>query len=117
MNYFLLDSVTGEIRTARPLDREAVGNLEGRVNLHVKAREVVNGAKGDDSLTTTDVEVSIIIKDVNDEPPAFNKKEYFAEISEDTEIGQNLPNLNMTVHDPDVVSNNCFFLIVENSSK
>lgn len=65
---------------------------------------MVNGGKSNDPLTTTQAEVTIVIKDVNDEPPAFNKNEYYVEISEDIPNGFALPNLNMTVTDPDVVS-------------
>lgn len=48
--------------------------------------------------------MTIVIKDVNDEPPSFNKDEYFVEISEDAEYGYAFPNLSMTVTDPDVVN-------------
>lgn len=36
MDYFLLDSVSGELRTARPLDKEAVENAEGILTLNIK---------------------------------------------------------------------------------
>lgn len=36
MNYFLLDAVTGELRTARPLDKEAIENKEGKILLTIK---------------------------------------------------------------------------------
>lgn len=36
MNYFLLDPVTGELRTAKPLDREALDNPTGVLSINIK---------------------------------------------------------------------------------
>ena len=36
MNYFLLDALTGELRTAKPLDREALDNQSGILTFLVK---------------------------------------------------------------------------------
>lgn len=36
MNLFLLDAVTGELRTAKPLDKESVDNAEGILSLNIK---------------------------------------------------------------------------------
>lgn len=36
MNYFLLDAVKGELRTARPLDREALENSAGLLTFNIK---------------------------------------------------------------------------------
>lgn len=36
MDYFLLDAVTGELRTARPLDKESIGNPEGILKLNIR---------------------------------------------------------------------------------
>lgn len=58
---------------------------------------------------------SVTIKDVNDEPPQFNQKEYNVKLSENTPLGTPLPNLNMTVTDPDVVSIN--FILVDKNIK
>lgn len=38
MDYFILDAVTGELRTARPLDKEAVDNSEGILTLNIKVK-------------------------------------------------------------------------------
>lgn len=48
--------------------------------------------------------VSITIKDVNDEPPTFNKHEYTVQIVENVPSGTPLPNMDMVVEDTDVVS-------------
>lgn len=65
---------------------------------------MVDGVKGDDPLTVTSVEATVTVKDVNDEPPSFNKREYYVEIPENIAEGSPLPNLNISVRDPDVVS-------------
>lgn len=38
MEYFILDAITGELRTARPLDKEAVDNPQGILTLNIKVR-------------------------------------------------------------------------------
>jgi Cadherin domain len=104
MDYFLLDAKTGELRTAKPLDKEALPDDTGLVILTIKARELVDGVPGIDDLTVSTTQASVTIRDVNDSPPMFNKKEYFVSLSENTAPGTPLP-IDMSVHDPDVVSN------------
>lgn len=53
----------------------------------------------------TAAQITVKILDVNDEPPKFNKREYSVEIPENIEVGSALPGLDMTVSDPDEVSN------------
>lgn len=103
-DYFLLDDDTGELRTAKPLDREALENSTGVLTLIVKARELIDGIPGNDKLTVSTAEATVTIKDVNDEPPTFNRREYNIEIPENVPDGTPLPHLDMTVKDPDVVS-------------
>lgn len=109
MNLFLLDAVTGELRTAKPLDKEALDNPEGIVTLNIKAREIVDGTKGDDPLTVTTTEAVIKIKDVNDEPPTFNRRDYYVEIPENIPEGSPVPNLDIFVEDTDTVLPRFFF--------
>ncbi|KYN32871.1 Cadherin-87A, partial [Trachymyrmex septentrionalis] len=101
-DYFLLDDDTGELRTAKPLDREALENSTGVLTLIVKARELIDGIPGNDKLTVSTAEATVTIKDVNDEPPTFNRREYNIEIPENVQDGTPLPHLDMTVKDPDV---------------
>lgn len=103
-DYFLLDSETGELRTAKPLDREALEDSTGVLTLKVKAREMVEGKPGNDDSTVSMAEATVTIKDVNDEPPSFNRREYNIEIPENVPDGTPLPHLDMSVKDPDVVS-------------
>ncbi|EFN85300.1 Cadherin-87A [Harpegnathos saltator] len=112
-DYFLLDDDTGELRTAKPLDREALENSTGVLTLIVKARELIDGIPGNDKLTVSTAEATVTIKDVNDEPPTFNRREYNIEIPENVPDGTPLPNLDMTVKDPDVGSNSVFSLRLE----
>ncbi|XP_011882059.1 PREDICTED: cadherin-87A [Vollenhovia emeryi] len=109
-DYFLLDDDTGELRTAKPLDREALENSTGVLTLIVKARELIDGIPGNDKLTVSTAEATVTIKDVNDEPPTFNRREYNIEIPENVPDGTPLPHLDMTVKDPDVGLNSVFSL-------
>ena len=65
---------------------------------------MINGVASSDEDTSATAEVSITIRDVNDEPPKFNKKEYHVRIPENLVQGSPLPNLDMTVSDTDIVS-------------
>ena len=100
----MLDAATGELRTAKPLDREALENSTGVLTFTVKAREIVDGVPGNDASTVSVAEATVTIKDVNDEPPTFNRKEYSISIPENIADGTPLPHLDMMVRDPDVVS-------------
>lgn len=64
----------------------------------------MDGVLGNDALTSTTALASVTIKDVNDEPPQFNKREYSVKLPENIPDGTTLPNLDMIVTDPDVVS-------------
>ncbi|XP_055683308.1 cadherin-87A isoform X2 [Lutzomyia longipalpis] len=109
MDYFLLDSKTGELRTAKPLDKEALPDATGLVSLTVRARELVDGMPGNDPLTMATTQASVTIRDVNDSPPTFNQNEYFVSLNENTAPRTPLP-LEMSVSDPDVGQNSIFSL-------
>nr|XP_012135515.1 PREDICTED: cadherin-87A isoform X2 [Megachile rotundata] len=112
-DYFLLDDETGELRTAKPLNREALKDSTGVLKLKVKARELIDGIPGNDNLTVSTAEATVTIKDVNDEPPTFNHREYNIEIPENVMNGTPLRNLDMTVRDPDIGLNSVFSLRLE----
>lgn len=115
MEYFLLDARTGELRTAKPLDKEALPDATGLIAFTVRARELVNGAPVADALTATQANASITIRDVNDSPPAFNQRNYFVTLPENTAPGTPLP-LEMSVRDPDVGQNAVFSLRLDDVS-
>lgn len=117
MDYVLLDSVSGELRTARPIDKESIDNPEGILKFTVKAYELINGIKENDPLTMTAAQITVKILDVNDEPPKFNKREYSVEIPENIEVGSALPGLDMTVSDPDEGNNAAFSLELNDISE
>ncbi|XP_026727127.1 cadherin-87A [Trichoplusia ni] len=110
LDFFLLDSQTGELRTAKPLDREALADPSSPLNLTVRATEIVNGVPLISDLTSTLATVTITIKDVNDEPPRFNRREYSVDIPESLPSGTPIPNLDMVVTDTDVGLNSVFSL-------
>ncbi|CAG4946283.1 unnamed protein product [Colias eurytheme] len=110
LDFFWLDSKTGELKTAKPLDREALADPSSPLNLTVRASEIVNGVPIISNLTSSLATVTITIRDVNDEPPRFNKREYSVEIPESLPIGTPLPNLDMVVTDTDVGLNSVFSL-------
>ncbi|XP_034489375.1 cadherin-87A-like, partial [Drosophila innubila] len=114
-DYFLLDSHSGELRTAKPLDREALTDSTGLIPLLIRARELVNGVPSDDPLTSATARATVTIRDVNDSPPTFNKKEYEVELLENTAEGTPL-NLDMSVSDADVGINSKFALRLEDLS-
>lgn len=115
MDYFLLDPKTGELRTAKPLDKEALPDATGLINLTIRARELIDGALGSDPLTVATTQISVTIRDVNDSPPTFNQKEYFISLVENTAVGTPLP-LDISVRDPDVGQNSIFSLHLEDVS-
>lgn len=45
MDYFLLDAKTGELRTARPLDRESLPDATGIIVLSVRVRILIQRIK------------------------------------------------------------------------
>ncbi|KAJ2947229.1 hypothetical protein O0L34_g16939 [Tuta absoluta] len=110
LDFFVLDRSSGELRTAKPLDREALADPSSPLNLTVKATELVNGVPIDSPITTTTATITVTIKDVNDEPPRFNRREYSLQIPESLPIGTPLPNLDMVVSDTDVGLNSVFGL-------
>lgn len=114
MDYFLVDSKSGELRTAKPLDKEELPEASGIITLIVRAREVVDGVPSNDATSSTTTKVSITIRDVNDVPPTFNQKEYYVTIPENTAVGTPLP-LNIFVEDPDVGQNSVFSLRLDDS--
>nr|CAH7738219.1 unnamed protein product [Callosobruchus chinensis] len=109
-DYFLLDAMTGELRTAKPLDKEALDDPKGIIKINIKANELVDGMRSIDPLTVTTAEAIVRIKDVNDERPEFDKREYFVEVPENIQQGAALPGLDMYVTDTDEGDNSAFSL-------
>ncbi|KAL4711580.1 hypothetical protein ACJJTC_003597 [Scirpophaga incertulas] len=108
LDFFVLDGNNGELRTAKPLDREALDDPSSPLNVTVRATEIVNGAPLYTNLTSSVATVTVTIRDVNDEPPRFNRREYFVTIPESLPVGTPLPGLDMVVTDTDLGANSVF---------
>ncbi|XP_048477676.1 cadherin-87A isoform X1 [Plutella xylostella] len=115
LDFFLLNQETGELKTAKPLDREALPDPSSPLNLTVRATEVVNGQPYISNQTSSLATVTITIKDVNDEPPRFSQKEYHVSVPESLPPHTPLPRLDMLVTDTDVGLNSVFFVRVAGS--
>ncbi|KAI1733203.1 cadherin domain-containing protein [Ditylenchus destructor] len=76
-NLFSLDTVTGEIRVAKSLDRETLN----RHVLKVTAYERLNPS------VSASCTVVVDVLDIQDNAPVFERNSYFAEIREDAPIG------------------------------
>ncbi|XP_064457989.1 cadherin-87A-like isoform X2 [Ornithodoros turicata] len=106
--FFVINKYTGDITTARPLDREVLGSPNGVVTVTVKASEVEGGEVQNDTDSQTVTTVEITIRDVNDEPPTFSQPSYTVNVNENIPNGSPLPNLDIFVQDTDAGSNSVF---------
>ncbi|CAG7728421.1 unnamed protein product [Allacma fusca] len=101
---FQLDSRTGYLTTTRPLDREILGSV---LTMQIKAQEVLhseelsNNQRSENDVTQTLANVTVLIDDVNDFAPRFNRKEFWTDIDENTAVGTPLANVDMEIVDLD----------------
>ena len=77
---FVIDSVTGALKTVATLDREE----KGKYKLNIVASD-----NGDPPLSST-ADLTIIIKDLNDNAPVFDHQVYNLTLSENTSRGKKL---------------------------
>ena len=90
---FVVDEVTGEIRTNKVFDREGE---DGRfVSLTVKA--VDRGSPQLEGVCSFKVEIT----DINDNPPLFDRQEYRENVKQDTQMGTNLLRVSASDEDAD----------------
>lgn len=90
---FVLDLVSGEFGTMRPLDRE----VEPAFHLRIEAQD-----RGEPALSAT-LLVIVTVLDANDHAPAFPVPAYSVEVPEDAAAGTLL--LQLQAHDPDAGAN------------
>lgn len=76
LNLFLLDTVNGEIRVAKSLDRETLNRHVLKVTAYERLDPSVSAS--------TTVIVDLI--DIQDNAPVFERNSYFAEIREDAPV-------------------------------
>ena len=92
---FVVDEITGEIRTHKVFDREGD---DGRfVSVTVKA--VDRGSPPLEGVCSFKVEIT----DINDNPPLFDRQEYKENVKQDTQIGSNI--LRVSASDDDADNN------------
>lgn len=90
---FVLDLVSGEFGTMRPLDQE----VEPAFHLRIEAQD-----RGEPALSAT-LLVIVTVLDANDHAPAFPVPAYSVEVPEDAAAGTLL--LQLQAHDPDAGAN------------
>ncbi|XP_046548571.1 LOW QUALITY PROTEIN: protocadherin Fat 4-like [Haliotis rubra] len=88
-SHFVLDLSSGVITTAGNLDRETIDTYSFRC----RAKD------GGTPQLTGDVNVTIVIDDLNDNPPVFNSLRYTGSVNENTAAGTSI--LTVTVTDAD----------------
>jgi hypothetical protein len=90
---FVVDEITGEVRTNKVFDREGD---DGRfVSVTVKA--VDRGTPPLEGVCSFKVEIT----DVNDNPPLFDRQEYKENVKQDTPIGTNILRVSASDEDAD----------------
>lgn len=77
---------------------------------------MVDGQPSNDPSTSATAQATVTIRDVNDSPPTFNKKEYEVSLQENTAPGTPLAGLDMNVTDRDVGINSKFSLRLDDVS-
>ncbi|XP_047489336.1 cadherin-23-like [Penaeus chinensis] len=104
--FFSIDPNSGEVKTARVVDRESLATTT--FALTITATEIkADGNEADEPNSSTQA-TNIYIVDVNDNIPTFNEREYYAEIDELSE--DNLLNIDIFVTDMDEGLNGTFTL-------
>ena len=98
--FFNLDSTSGELRTAKEIDRESI-DVTGFVTVKVRAVEV-HDATGQE-MAFVDGVFTVFVQDSNDESPKFNQNEFFALVHENVPSETPLNGLNIVVTDRDTV--------------
>lgn len=85
LEYFTLNSRTGDLKVANRLDKESFPSTNGMINIKVKATEIdTKTGKPDTStpLASSITSLTITLQDVNDEPPKANRDEFFVSVFE-----------------------------------
>ncbi|CAG5135838.1 unnamed protein product, partial [Candidula unifasciata] len=111
---FQLDPKTGQITVKKPLDRDSVNmrNTGGVYAMNVKAAEVVPPGQENYGETTATTLVTITVRDVNDNGPTFNQRNYSATILENMQhnVPVSFQGSMMVVSDIDQGTNSHFSL-------
>lgn len=90
---FIVDEITGEIKTNKVFDRE--GDDGRYVSITIKA--VDRGSPPLEGVCSFKVEIT----DINDNPPLFDRQEYKENVKQDTPIGTNILRVSASDEDAD----------------
>ncbi|XP_026729820.1 cadherin-23 isoform X2 [Trichoplusia ni] len=101
------------VASDNPIDRESdvVMQNGGVYNFFVKATELINNEVPSDYTVTT---ITIIVTDVDDHVPKFNKDVFDISIPENIENGSPVPGLSIYVEDNDIGKNSKYDLYLRN---
>lgn len=115
LGYFKLVKNT-LVTSHTPIDREHPEILQngGVYTFNVKATELINNELPGDY---TYERITIVVTDVDDQIPHFNKPIFHINVSEDIGLGTPLPGLNMVVYDEDLGDNAHFNLGLKSSDR
>ncbi|XP_070544678.1 cadherin-related family member 1-like [Ptychodera flava] len=97
----------GIIRTKVMFDRESMTEDEFPIVFTVIAQEI-DFYNQTLNATTSSTTVAVMIDDVNDMPPAFEKDHYFGEIGEQSPKHSVIANIDIQIEDPDEFDNGRF---------
>ncbi|KPI98094.1 Cadherin-23 [Papilio xuthus] len=97
------------VTTDIPIDRESEAVMQngGVYSFQVKATELINNEVPSDYTVTT---ITIIVTDVDDHVPIFNRDVYDVSIPENIENGSPIPGLSIYVEDDDIGQNSKYDL-------
>ncbi|XP_013134373.1 PREDICTED: cadherin-23 [Papilio polytes] len=97
------------VTTDVPIDRESEAVMQngGVYSFQVKATELINNEVPSDYTVTT---ITIIVTDVDDHVPKFNRDVYDVSIPENIENGSPIPGLSIYVEDDDIGQNSKYDL-------
>ena len=102
-NYISINSSTREIRTVETLDREALVSNGSFVPPSSSETFNITATDGGSPMRSVEVEVVLILKDINDNPPVFSNLPNEVNISESSAIGAEI--LQVTATDADLGMN------------
>ena len=105
--HFKIDSVSGIVSLAKPLDREE----KAMFNLTVRATD------GGRPRLSTMTNMMVLVLDVNDNPPEFASKYYFATVSENVPMGSDVVRLLATSRDAGVNADITYSIVAGNEHR
>lgn len=100
LTWFSLDAQTGQLKTARVLDREVTPEVKLFIEVSAEEKRIPPGLSLEDLVESPSVELRVTIVDVNDQKPSFKQSSFSAEVVEGVEKGHVV--LKMPAEDSDL---------------